>query len=681
MLVCPQCQFENPNPNKFCQRCGISLTQKHCPECATLVSFDQLDCHNCGTLTGTVWLAVVSPVAKVIEPLQNDHLVGGNTTVEPANESPFDQIGTEQPVTTPVFSSETPELISTSGAATLVEDIFSQNDLESITVPAQDVLTEEQPTSETLQSNDPLDLQKLFLDSQHRYQLLESLPSLLENQTITVKVLDTQPLQISPIQALQKTAFQTPVGQVDPFVIPISQAYLNLNSEYSPYFPTLQDAWEDQNYRVIVLEDYSDFPLLADLWSERETTPQQIVNWLRDLTELWTILERWHCRQSLLDLLNLKVFPNNPQQLCVQRLYFDAPDSVLNLSNLGQLWQELFQQSQRTLVGSLTEVLRDLIEEQIQTVDELRTALTQVLDEINHPSTFKPSCTGMVQPSIHPVQPLIHLEAWGQTDVGLQRDHNEDCFGLETEIKIRQTPTGQQIQSQGLYILCDGMGGHAGGEVASQMAVDTLKQYFQQQWHGELPSEDTLNDSILKANQAIFEENQQGVRSGSGRMGTTLVMAVVVNHQVAVAHVGDSRLYRLTRQQGLQQITIDHEVGQREIQRGVSPEIAYSRPDAYQLIQALGPRDEQYVRPDIQFFEIHEDTVLILASDGLTDNDLLETFCETHLNPLLNRQTPLTSGVNNLIQLANQYNGHDNITAIVIRAFTGNREQAIGNRQ
>ncbi len=669
MLVCPQCQFENPNPNKFCQRCGTSLTQKHCPECATLVSFDQLDCHNCGTLTGTVWLAVVSPVAKLREPLQDDHLVGANTSVEPANPSPFDQIGTEQLVTTPVFSSDPPEFISTSGAATPVEDIFAPNDLESITVPAQDVLTEEQPPPETFLSNKTLDLQKLFLDAQHRYQLLESLPTLLENQTLTVKVLDTQPLQISPVQALQKTTVPTPIGQVDPFVIPIAQAYLNLNSEYSPYFPTLQDAWEDQNYRVILLEDYSNFPLLADSWSERATTPQQIVNWLRELTELWVILERWHCRQSILDLLNLKVFPNNPQQLCVQRLYFDAPDSSLNLSNLGQLWQELFQHSQRTLVGSLTEILRDLIEEQIQSVDELRTALTGVLDEINHPSAFKPSCTGMVQPSINPIQPLIHLEAWGQTDVGLQRDHNEDCFGIETEIKIRQTPTGQQMHSQGLYILCDGMGGHAGGEIASQMAVDTLKQYFQEQWDGELPSEDTLNYSILKANQAIFEENQQGVRSGSGRMGTTLVMAVVVNHQVAVAHVGDSRLYRLTRQQGLQQITIDHEVGQREIQRGVSPELAYSRPDAYQLIQALGPRDEQYVRPDLQFFEIHEDTVLILASDGLTDNDLLESFCETHVNPLLNRQTPLTTGVNNLIQLANQYNGHDNITAIVIRAF------------
>ncbi|HEY9866169.1 MAG TPA: hypothetical protein V6D21_18500, partial [Candidatus Obscuribacterales bacterium] len=125
----------------------------------------------------------------------------------------------------------------------------------------------------------------------------------------------------------------------------------------------------------------------------------------------------------------------------------------------------------------------------------------------------------------------------------------------------------------------------------------------------------------------------------------------------------------LTRTQGLEQITVDHEVGQREIQKGIDPELAYSRPDSYQLTQALGPREEQFVRPDVQFLDIEEDTVLLLASDGLTDNNLLEIFCETQLNPLLNPETPLATAVDGLIALANQHNGHDNITAIVVRAW------------
>ena len=78
------------------------------------------------------------------------------------------------------------------------------------------------------------------------------------------------------------------------------------------------------------------------------------------------------------------------------------------------------------------------------------------------------------------------------------------------------------------------------------------------------------------------------------------------------------------------------------------------------------------MHPDIQFLEIEEDTVFILASDGLTDHNLLETFCETQLDPLLNPQTDLATAVDALITLANQYNGHDNITAIVVRAWVSN---------
>jgi serine/threonine protein phosphatase PrpC len=131
--------------------------------------------------------------------------------------------------------------------------------------------------------------------------------------------------------------------------------------------------------------------------------------------------------------------------------------------------------------------------------------------------------------------------------------------------------------------------------------------------------------------------------------------------------VGDSRLYRLTRKRGLEQLTVDHEVGERERQRGVDPEIAYSRPDAYQLTQALGPRSEQFVNPDVQFLELNEDTLFVLCSDGLSDNDLIETHWQTHLAPLLSSRANLEQGILQLIELANEHNGHDNITALLIR--------------
>jgi protein phosphatase len=267
---------------------------------------------------------------------------------------------------------------------------------------------------------------------------------------------------------------------------------------------------------------------------------------------------------------------------------------------------------------------------------------------------------------------LINLEDAGRTDVGRQRNHNEDFFGIETRINKLEFPNDRVIQARGVYILCDGMGGHAGGEVASNLAVKTLQQYFQTNWqHNLLPTEDAIREAVLLANQAIYDMNEQDARSGVGRMGTTLVMVLLQSTHVAVAHVGDSRLYRLSHKQGLEQVTVDHEVGQREILRGIEPEIAYGRPDAYQLTQALGPRDKNFINPDVQFLELHEDTLLLLASDGLSDNDLIEQHWQTHLEPLLSSEASLKRGVSDLIDLANQYNGHDNITAVAIRVRVG----------
>jgi protein phosphatase len=211
------------------------------------------------------------------------------------------------------------------------------------------------------------------------------------------------------------------------------------------------------------------------------------------------------------------------------------------------------------------------------------------------------------------------------------------------------------------------MGGHAAGEVASAMAVEQVQKFFQTHWQEELPDHDTIEAAILLANESLYQTNIDNSRSGSGRMGTTLVMALLQDTQLAIAHVGDSRIYRLTRKQGLERLTLDHEVGQREINRGVEPDIAYGRPDAYQLTQALGPRESNYVRPDIQFLEITEDCLLLLCSDGLSDNDLLENHWEEYLEPLISSGSDLQAGLFKLVNLANEYNGHDNITALLVK--------------
>lgn len=270
-------------------------------------------------------------------------------------------------------------------------------------------------------------------------------------------------------------------------------------------------------------------------------------------------------------------------------------------------------------------------------------------------------------PTILAPMRLVALESAGSTSIGRQRTHNEDYFEIQTQFSSCETPYGRSIEAKGLYLLCDGMGGHASGEVASAAAVDYLKQYFNQTWVTELPDAATLRAGLLQANRLLFEMNEQNASQGAGRMGTTAAIVLLHNTEVAIAHVGDSRVYRYSRRHGLEQLTMDHEVGQQAILQGVDSETAYARPEAYQLTQALGPRDVQFVHPDVQFLDLSEDSLLLLCSDGISDHGLLEDYAQTHIEPLLSSRTGLEQGVHQLIDLANEYNGHDNITVIAVR--------------
>ncbi|MEM9945118.1 MAG: serine/threonine phosphatase [Cyanobacteria bacterium P01_D01_bin.36] len=269
---------------------------------------------------------------------------------------------------------------------------------------------------------------------------------------------------------------------------------------------------------------------------------------------------------------------------------------------------------------------------------------------------------------------LVSLMDAGQTDVGRQRDHNEDCFFIARSSQKTSDNSGQSVAVHGLYILCDGMGGHDGGEVASQLAAQTLTEYFKAHWPAPLPGkapaplpdESTIVEAVKLANQAIYTVNEKENRAGHERMGTTLVVVLLQGTSAVVAHVGDSRLYKHSRRLGLMQMTTDHEVGQREIQRGIDPETAYARPDAYQLTQALGPRDSDDLEPSVSYLSFSEDTLLLLCSDGLSDNDLVEDYLDSHVDPLLRGKIELERGLEELVDLANEVNGHDNISAIAI---------------
>ena len=666
MLICPDCLFENPDTNKFCQQCGISLKDQACPHCGTAVPFTLEQCPDCGAFVGIIRKAILSPSIAQAHPVSESGMANSSGC------PPFPEAA-----------------------------------------PGQ------------------------YLDAQQRYRLLEPLTNSEASQEKaeqTVRVLDCKPLQAPLLQILysqRDSSISSSIG-ADHLTIPLlAQLYLKLQAEYpSLPLPTIHDAWECNGISVILLEDRSHLTQLADLWSDEAVLPLQILHWLHEMTELWAVLEPQRCQRSLLELGNLSV--DEDHLLCLKRLYLNYSDHPPTLQDLGILWQRLFQQSQRTLIGELVVLCQELVLGKVDSVKALRSGIETIAVTLQSDSEAIAMSSDPTEPLSFPAKPnpeqptvptapaitsadadtfleppspnlgsaeadfadpiklvdidsesttdsddlptvvlpmrLVSLEDAGCTDVGRQRDHNEDHFSIHSEIIKSESLQGRTVRAKGLYILCDGMGGHAGGEVASALAVETLRKYFATHWQEKLPNEACIRDAIQQANSAIYNLNQQNARSGSGRMGTTLVLVLIQDTEAAVAHVGDSRLYRFSRRRALEQVTVDHEVGQREIQRGVEPSIAYARPDAYQLTQALGPRDENFINPDVKFLELNEDLLLVLCSDGLSDNDLLESNWQTHLEPLLSMQTNLEQGTSQLIELGNRHNGHDNITAVVIRA-------------
>lgn len=506
MLICPQCKFENPNSNKFCQSCGTSLAHKVCPECSTDdVPINALRCHNCGTECGTVFWAIISKETI------GEALGVGKDEGDRGDEGDEGVISSTSPISA-----------------------SSQIALGS------------------------------YLDSQERYQLLDSLPAQMETASITdigVRVLDCQPYQISPIEAIlasQQSDLLTP--SVEASEIPdFAQLYIALQSQGHRGIPPIHDAWQQGNMQVVIIEDRSHWQPLLDLWQEETTSSLKILHWCYEMTQLWALLEPVNCRQSLLDLSNLRL--DEDQTLALQRLYVESlnypatespedaeaqtsaiPEEPLSIQALGRVWQALFRQSQRTQFGSVVQMLGDLEIGKIETIAQLRSRLEEIsielealgtatLPPIKEKNTAVPTISQSDEPediisksddmpTVVLAMQLSSLEDAGCTDVGRQRHHNEDYFGIETKLQKLELPKSQVLEGHGLYILCDGMGGHAGGEVASELAVKTLRQYFQEHWiSNQLPTEDSIREAVYLANEAIYKLNQQDARSGVGRMG------------------------------------------------------------------------------------------------------------------------------------------------------------------
>jgi len=248
--------------------------------------------------------------------------------------------------------------------------------------------------------------------------------------------------------------------------------------------------------------------------------------------------------------------------------------------------------------------------------------------------------------------------AAGLTNIGQKRKSNQDSIYLNCE--------------QHLFVVADGMGGHQGGDIASQMAVKAIPEYLIPKLMARPSSEDLVNllkNSVLKANEAILQKSRQDSKLQG--MGTTVVALLFSDSTLYIANVGDSRAYLLHKGE-IYQLSKDHSLIQEKINLGI-----YTRQQAQAdkmknvLSRTVGFDDS--VDVDIFNFKVHKGDLFFICSDGLhgkvSDHDMMHIL-NRHINPSQQQitQKQLNDAANELVAQANANGGQDNISVIIAYA-------------
>lgn len=241
---------------------------------------------------------------------------------------------------------------------------------------------------------------------------------------------------------------------------------------------------------------------------------------------------------------------------------------------------------------------------------------------------------------------MVRLLHAARTDVGMIRSGNEDNFAVRAR------------GNRGLFVVADGMGGHAAGEVASEMAVQTIEQELDSLRDLDASTGDRLSQALRKANRNIHERTITEVDKQG--MGTTASVLLIYDSQYLIGQVGDSRVY-LLRDGALHQLTKDHSYVQEQVDAGfLTPEQARYHPYSNVITRCVGASPD--VEPDIYHGDVSVGDLFLVASDGLTS-----MVDDRRLQILLMSRAEPERKVLALISEANGRGGLDNITAIVVQ--------------
>lgn len=241
------------------------------------------------------------------------------------------------------------------------------------------------------------------------------------------------------------------------------------------------------------------------------------------------------------------------------------------------------------------------------------------------------------------------IKAYAKSDIGKVREINQDYYYISESL--------DEVQ---LYMLADGMGGYNGGEIASQLAVQTAKSYIEnnfQEINKDRESIVQLVGSAMEyANMVVYEKAKESKELEG--MGTTLEICLIYNNKAFIGHVGDSRIYRI-RKEFMRKLTQDHSYVQKLVKDGtITQEEAIHHPQKNMLMKALGCN--AFVEPDVMVRGILKEDIFVMCSDGLTNLVSQQEIYKIAKKDI--EQAP-----KELVEIANQNGGYDNITVVIIK--------------
>lgn len=401
--------------------------------------------------------------------------------------------------------------------------------------------------------------------------------------------------------------------------------------------------------------DVPRWPHLTDCWAQGDAFNQ--VHWLWQIARLWEPLHQEGVASSLL-FADTHGTAATEERLWLRgrQIFLDTLSQdveLLNLADLGYHWRKALGGAARDVIRPFfLGVCEQLETGAIATPNHLVTVLETALNNLS----------GLRDRTYHLV---------AGTDTGPSRQNNEDACYPETTTPLTSEPL--------IALVCDGIGGHEGGEVASAKAIAIVQEALQTRLqHPEVNGSgilQTWEQSILQANEQLCAQNDAENRAERQRMGTTLVGAVLTADALYYAHVGDSRLYWLT-EHGCYPLTLDDDVAAREVRLGYALwRDSLTFPGGGSLLQALGMGPRVY--PHLDRVILDEPGLVLLCSDGLSDGDRVEQHWQTELLPILTGERSLAETLPRLIQLANQTNGHDNVTVAIVQVQVEQRRRPL----